>query len=51
MKNKAEDKIVERKGQYYVLSSEGKHLGGPYSSREKAVERLREVEYFKRHKK
>src|ERR1700678_3231683 len=28
----------------------GKNLGGPYKTREEAAKRLREVEYFKRHK-
>lgn len=35
---------------YHVLSSKGKNLGGPYKSREKALKRLRQVEFFKRHK-
>ena len=40
-------KIVKRKKGYHVVSEEGKNLGGPYSSREKAEERLKQVEFFK----
>lgn len=43
-------KIVKRKDGYYVLSEKGRNLGGPYSTREEAEKRLRQVEYFK-HKK
>lgn len=39
--------IVKRKDGYYVLSESGKNLGGPYSSREQASRRLRQVEFFK----
>jgi hypothetical protein len=35
---------------YHVLSSKGKNLGGPYKTRDEAVKRLRQVEFFKRHK-
>ncbi len=35
---------------YQVLSSKGKNLGGPYPTREEAKKRLRQVEFFKRHK-
>lgn len=35
---------------YKVLSSKGKNLGGPYKTRPAAEKRLRQVEYFKRHK-
>lgn len=36
---------------YNVYSEDGsKHLGGPYKSKSKAEERLRQVEYFKHHK-
>lgn len=36
---------------YQVLSEKGKNLGGPYKSKEEAQERLREIEYYKSHKK
>jgi hypothetical protein len=39
--------IRKVKGGYKVVSEKGKNLGGPYASREKAEERLRQVEYFK----
>lgn len=32
---------------YYVVSEEGKNLGGPYKTREEAQKRLAQVEYFK----
>ena len=35
---------------YRVLSSKGKNLGGPYKTREEALKRLRQVEFFKRQK-
>ncbi len=35
---------------WHVKSEEGKNLGGPYSTREEAVKRLRQVEYFKHNK-
>ena len=41
------------KGQYEVRSGKatgGKRLGGPYKTREAALKRLRQVEYFKRAK-
>lgn len=41
--------IVRRDDGWHVLSERGKHLGGPYS-REGAVRRLRQVEYFKHRK-
>jgi hypothetical protein len=43
-------RVVERSDGWHVLSEEGKNLGGPYTSKEKAVKRLRQVEFFK-HKK
>jgi hypothetical protein len=43
-------KIVKHKDGYHVMSEKGKHLGGPYSSREKAVKRLRQCEFFKNKK-
>jgi hypothetical protein len=42
--------IKNEKDGYNVYSEEGKHLGGPYKTREEADMRLREVEYFKKHK-
>ncbi len=40
--------IVKRKAGYYVLSEKTRrNLGGPYKTREEAVKRLRQVEYFK----
>ena len=43
--------IRKVKGGFVVLSEKGKHLGGPYSSRELAEHRLRQVEYWKHKKK
>jgi hypothetical protein len=43
--------IVTKNGKYFVKSEEGKNLGGPYNSREAAVKRLQQVEYFKHAKK
>jgi hypothetical protein len=41
--------IVRRKNGYFVLSKTSKkNLGGPYKNKEDAVNRLRQVEYFKR---
>lgn len=40
-------KIVKKDDGYYVLSEEGKNLGGPYSTKEEAEERLKQVEMFK----
>jgi hypothetical protein len=43
--------IVKWKKGYYVLSEKTKkNLGGPYATREEAVKRLQQVEFFK-HKK
>lgn len=40
--------IVKRKDGWHLLSKDGsKHLGGPYKTRDAAVEREREVQYFK----
>lgn len=45
--------IVKREDGYYVVSvtkgkdGKRKNLGGPYGSKDKAEERLRQVEYFK----
>lgn len=42
--------IIKDKNKYRVVSSKGKNLG-VYTSREDAVKRLRQVEYFKNKKK
>lgn len=40
--------IVKKKDGYYVLSKDGdKRLGGPFKTREEAVKRLQQIEYFK----
>lgn len=40
--------IVKKKDGYYVLSEKSKkNLGGPYKTKDEAVKRLRQVEYFK----
>lgn len=39
--------IVKRKDGYHVVSEKGKNLGGPYKTRDEAVKRLRQVEFFK----
>lgn len=43
--------IVKRKDGYFVISEKAKkNLGGPYKTREEAVKRLRQVEFFKHRK-
>ncbi len=42
--------IKKVKAGYQVLSSKGKNMGGPYKTKEEALKRLRQVEFFK-HKK
>jgi transcription termination factor NusB len=42
--------IRKRDGKWVILSEKGKVLG-TYDTKEKAVERLRQIEYFKHHKK
>ena len=42
--------IIKKKDGYFVMSNDGKNLGGPYGSRLEAKRRLKQVEYFK-HKK
>ncbi len=43
--------IKKVKGGYKVVSEKsGKNLGGPYKTREEALKRLRQVEYFKHNK-
>ena len=39
--------IVKRKDGYHVLSEKRKNLGGPYKTRDEAVKRLGQVEFFK----
>ncbi len=40
--------IVKRKADYFVLSKKTKrNLGGPYGTRDEALKRLRQVEFFK----
>ena len=40
--------IVKKKDGYYVLSKKTRrNLGGPYVTREEALKRLRQVEFFK----
>jgi hypothetical protein len=41
--------IVKSGSGFAILSQKGKRLG-KYPTKEKAVERLRQIEYFKRHK-
>lgn len=42
--------IKKVKSGYQVVSSKGRNLGGPYKTLEEANKRLRQVEFFKRHK-
>ncbi len=42
--------IKKVKGGYQVLSSKGKNMAGPYKTREEALKRLRQVEFFKHRK-
>ena len=39
--------IKKRTDGFYVVSESGKNLGGPYPTKDKAAERLRQVEHFK----
>jgi len=40
--------IVKRKSGYFVISEKTRrHLGGPYKTKEEALKRLRQVEFFK----
>jgi len=42
------DMIVKKKGSYYVYSKDKtKVMGGPYKTRQEALIRLGEIEYFK----
>ncbi len=46
--DKLEENIVNKDKKYYLISKKtGKNLGGPYSSKKKAQERERQVQYFK----
>lgn len=43
--------IVKKKDGYHVLSEKTRrNLGGPYKTRDEAVKRLRQVEFFKHFK-
>lgn len=43
--------IVKRKEGYFIISKKtGRNLGGPYDTREEALKRLRQVEFFKHQK-
>ena len=43
--------ITKRKAGYFVLSEKTRrNLGGPYQTREEAVKRLGQVEFFKHRK-
>jgi hypothetical protein len=44
-------RVIKKKGKWHVVSEKGKNLGGPYDTKEEAIERLQEVEYFKHHAK
>jgi hypothetical protein len=40
--------ITKKKDGWHLMSSDGKkHIGGPYNSREEAVKRERQVNFFK----
>lgn len=43
--------IIKTAKGYVVKSEKGKNLGGPYSTKEQAQKRLRQVEFFKHMKK
>lgn len=43
--------VIKSGDGYHVVSHEGKHLGGPYKTKDEAVKRLQQVEYFKHNKK
>ena len=44
--------MIRKTPKGYVLKSKttGKKLGGPYKTREEALKRERQVQFFKRHK-
>jgi len=39
--------VVKRKDGWHVLSEKDKNLGGPYKTKKEAVERLKQVEFYK----
>lgn len=39
--------IRKVKGKWHVYSESGKHMGGPYNTRDQAVKRLQQIEHFK----
>lgn len=39
--------IIKKSDGYYVVSEEGKPLGGPYKDKDAAERRLEQVEWFK----
>ena len=43
--------IIKKKGKYFVISMDGKNLGGPYDTKKEALKRLHQVEMFKKKKK
>ena len=43
--------IVKKPKGWYVLSEKGKHMGGPYKTRQEAEDRLKQIEMFKHIKK
>lgn len=44
---KRRDRVVEREGQWFVVSEAGEDLDGPFSSQAEAAERLRQIEAAK----
>ena len=49
--HKREGPLIKKvRGGYQVLSSKGRNMGGPYKTRDEAVKRLRQVEFFKHRK-
>ncbi len=42
--------IRKVKDGYKVVSEKGRNLGGPYKTKDEAKKRLRQVEFFKRHR-
>lgn len=47
-KENIEEEIVKRGGKYYLYSKKShKKLGGPYNTRDEALKRERQVQYFK----
>jgi len=43
--------IIKTAKGYTVRSHKGRNLGGPYQSKEEALKRLRQVEFFKHKRK